>query len=102
MLNDLADEYQHQQIYPAINQLFAALAQCPFKNIKVVILGQDPYHTPNVANGLAFAVDHPNHLTPSLKNIYKKLEIEHNLNASIRFLDLKNWTKQGVLLINTT
>ncbi|AUR50903.1 uracil-DNA glycosylase [Aquella oligotrophica] len=90
-------------IYPPKSKIFYALSGLNPANIKVVIIGQDPYHGENQANGLAFAVNHGTTLPPSLKNIFKELILEFNpilteLNASL----LENWKSQGVLLLNST
>lgn len=91
-------------IFPPLPQVFTALNLCDFEQIKVVIIGQDPYHQPGQANGLAFSVLEGQPLPPSLRNIFKELtnDIEaaqkpkEHLNG-----DLTSWAKQGVLLLNT-
>ncbi|NVJ68258.1 MAG: uracil-DNA glycosylase [Gammaproteobacteria bacterium] len=86
-------------IYPAKKKVFQALNSTPFDQVKVVILGQDPYHGPNQANGLCFSVNKEIPLPPSLRNIYK--EIEQDLGCEMpRHGDLSHWAKQGVLLLN--
>ena len=95
-------EYLSQKtIYPPPDQIFSAFQFTPFDQVKVVILGQDPYHGPNQANGLCFSV-HPEVRTPpSLVNIYK--EINQDLDIPIPDNgDLSHWAKQGVLLLNAT
>lgn len=94
-------EYTTQRCYPPGKQIFAAFDYCPFNELKVVIIGQDPYHGPNQANGLCFSVNdgiiHP----PSLINIFK--EIEQDLETSYpKSGNLERWAKQGVLLLNAT
>ena len=94
-------EYQDNVCYPKGSLIFSALNNCVFDKVKLVILGQDPYHNPNQANGLAFSV--PENIThpPSLVNIFK--EIQQDLNTSYPVSgDLMNWVKQGVLLLNST
>ena len=91
----LTSEYSSQQIYPPQKEIFSALNLTPFNNVNVVILGQDPYHGPNQAHGLAFSVKSPCSPPPSLKNIFKELNISPDNG------DLTSWAKQGVLLINT-
>ncbi len=87
-------------IYPPKSQVFQALKSTPFAQVKVVILGQDPYHGPNQANGLCFSVNHDIPLPPSLVNIYK--EIEQDLNCTMpNHGDLTTWAEQGVLLLNS-
>ena len=94
-------EYQDNVCYPKGSLIFSALNNCVFDKVKLVILGQDPYHNPNQANGLAFSV--PENIThpPSLVNIFK--EIQQDLNTGYPFSgDLMNWVNQGVLLLNST
>lgn len=95
----LQDEYAHKTIYPPKNEVFTALRLTPLDQVKVVILGQDPYHGPNQAHGLAFSVNPQCPLPPSLKNIYKELEDEYQTPIS-RSGDLRDWARQGVLLLN--
>lgn len=95
------EEYQSGVVYPAPKNIFRAFDLCPFKDVKVVILGQDPYHGPGQANGLCFAVEEGVTLPPSLKNIYK--EITADLGAAPEQSgDLARWALQGVLLLNAT
>ena len=94
-------EYLHKTVYPHPNNIFRALALCPFNEVKVVILGQDPYHGPRQAHGLCFSVEEGVAIPPSLKNIFK--EMEDDLGASVsRSGDLTYLAKQGVLLLNAT
>lgn len=88
-------------IYPPSGQIFAALQQTPPERVRVVILGQDPYHGPQQANGFAFSVNPGQKLPPSLRNIFKELnsDIGCEIPASG---DLTKWAQQGVLLLNTT
>jgi uracil-DNA glycosylase len=94
-------EYSTQTIFPLRENVFKAFELCPLPQVKVVILGQDPYHQPNQAHGLSFSVPLGIPLPRSLRNIYK--EIEHDLNVSMNYEsgDLSYLAKQGVLLINT-
>ena len=95
------DEYSHQTIYPIGANIFRAFELCPFDQVKVVIIGQDPYHGPGQANGLCFSVNDKVALPPSLKNIYK--EIESDLGVKMPTSgNLDNWSRQGVLLLNAT
>lgn len=88
-------------VYPAPKNIFNAFDLCPLDNVKVVIIGQDPYHEPNQAHGLCFSVLPPTPLPPSLQNIYK--EIESDLGCpSVTNGDLTYWAQQGVLLLNST
>ncbi|MBJ6118399.1 uracil-DNA glycosylase [Pontibacter sp. BT310] len=95
------DEYNSQKVYPPGNQIFNAFKMCPFDQVKVVILGQDPYHGPNQANGLAFSVSDEVRTPPSLINIFKEIksDLGKDLPASG---NLERWAKQGVLLLNAT
>jgi uracil-DNA glycosylase len=97
-------EYQTPQrtIYPAKEHIFRALQEVEYEKVKVVILGQDPYHGPEQAMGLSFAV--PNHLRPkppSLVNIFKEVQSDLGQNMDLSVTDLLSWAQQGVLLLNT-
>ncbi len=94
-------EYQTKIIYPPKENIFAAFNTTPFHQVKVVILGQDPYHGPNQANGLSFSVNQGVKLPPSLQNIYKELNADLG-NEISNSGDLSAWAKQGVLLLNAT
>lgn len=89
-----------EEQYPSPDKIFEAFRFCDLKDTKVVILGQDPYHGPNQANGLAFSVNRDQKIPPSLKNIYKELKNDLNIEPPSHG-DLTDWTKQGVLLLNT-
>lgn len=93
------DEYEHKVIFPPKKLVFSAFTT-DLNDVKVVILGQDPYHTPGAAEGLAFSVPASQPIPPSLINIYKEIDsdIGHHNNPSG---SLRNWQKQGVLLLNT-
>lgn len=94
-------EYQQSRIYPPGSRIFAAFDACAFEDVKVVILGQDPYHGPRQANGLAFSVSDEVPLPPSLRNIYK--ELQNDLGVPLPDTgDLERWARQGVLLLNAT
>jgi len=96
------EEYAKKKVYPAPKNIFRAFDLTPFNEVKVVILGQDPYHGARQAVGLSFAVESDVALPPSLRNIYK--EIEDDLGVSMKDADgdLTRWAKQGVLLLNAT
>ena len=95
------EEYEAGAVYPPPAAIFRAFDFCPFDQVKVVILGQDPYHGPGQANGLCFAVNEGVKLPPSLQNIYK--EIESDLGVKLPESGaLEGWAKQGVLLLNAT
>ena len=88
-------------VYPEPKNIFNAFDLCPFDKVKVVIIGQDPYHEPGQAHGLCFSVLPPTAIPPSLVNIYK--EIESDLGRkSVTNGDLTYWAEQGVLLLNST
>ena len=94
-------EYATQTIYPPAKLIFNAFDQCPFDRLKVVILGQDPYHGPGQAHGLCFSVNDGVDFPPSLRNIFK--EIQADTGAPIPASgNLERWAKQGVLLLNAT
>lgn len=96
----LEQEYATQTIYPAKENVFNALNTTPYEEVKVVILGQDPYHGEGQAHGLSFSVQKGITPPPSLKNIYK--ELASDLGCTIpTHGDLTKWAKQGVLLLNT-
>ena len=96
----LISEYKNKTIYPHMNNIFNALKFTSYKDVKVVILGQDPYHGPNQAHGLSFSVNKGVKIPPSLLNIYK--ELHDDLGCYIPNNGyLEGWTKQGVLLLNT-
>ncbi|NEM97505.1 uracil-DNA glycosylase [Pontibacter burrus] len=95
------DEYKSEKVYPPGNLIFHAFEMCPFEDVKVVILGQDPYHGPNQANGLAFSVRDGIRTPPSLINIFK--EIKSDLGKDLPPTgNLERWAQQGVLLLNAT
>jgi uracil-DNA glycosylase len=94
-------EYKTYQIYPPGKEIFRAFDACNFENLKVVIIGQDPYHGPGQANGLCFSVRPDVKMPPSLVNIFK--EIKNDLGKTIPANgDLGRWAEQGVLLLNAT
>ena len=99
LINFIKKEYKEKTIYPKQNEVFNAFRYTDFDDIKVVILGQDPYHGPNQAEGLSFSVSNEVLKPPSLQNIFKELESD----LGIQFPEensLKPWAKQGVLLLN--
>lgn len=94
-------EYASGKIYPEGKNIFRAFELCPFESIKVVILGQDPYHGPKQANGLCFSVNEGIRQPPSLQNIFKEISTDTGAQMP-QTGNLDNWAKQGVLLINAT
>ena len=94
-------EYATTRVYPPGSQMFAAFDACPFDKVKVVILGQDPYHEPGQAHGLCFSVNDGVPFPPSLQNIFK--EIHDYIGTPVPMSgDLTRWANQGVLLLNAT
>lgn len=97
----LIEEYQTRKVYPDMHDLFNALHFTAYKDVKVVIIGQDPYHGPNQAHGLSFSVKPGVSVPPSLQNIYK--ELARDLGCTIPPHGyLEKWARQGVLLLNTS
>lgn len=95
------NEYTSGHVYPPAKLIFNAFDLCPFDNVKVVIIGQDPYHGPGQAHGLCFSVPEGIDFPPSLVNIFK--EINDDLHVEIpQSGNLERWAKQGVLLLNAT
>lgn len=95
-------EYTAGIVYPNSNNVFTAFHLTPFHKVKVVILGQDPYHGAGQANGLSFAVSGEQRLPPSLQNIFKEVESDLGQPLLHRDGDLSRWATQGVLLLNST
>lgn len=94
------NEYKNTKVYPQPKDIFRAFDLCSFDKVKVVILGQDPYHGAGQANGLSFAVNEKIVLPPSLQNIFKEIEADIGI-APEKNGDLSRWAKQGVLLLNS-
>lgn len=90
-----------KKIYPDSINLFRAFRETPLESVKVVIVGQDPYHGPGQANGLAFGVRNGLPIPPSLRNIFKEVEREFGVSIPKDQSDLVGWAKQGVLLLNS-
>ena len=100
-LTDLVlESYQKHVVYPAMDHIFQALNLCPFSRLKVVIIGQDPYHGPNQAHGLSFSVQPGVKQPPSLKNIFKELNSDIPAFRIPASGNLESWAHQGVLLLN--
>ncbi len=96
----LANEYKTQTVYPNMNDIFNALKYTDYQNVKVVILGQDPYHQPNQAHGLCFSVKKGVNPPPSLQNMYKEIHAEYGYPIP-NHGELTYWAEQGVLMLNT-
>jgi len=96
----LKKEYSSYEIYPCEEKIFNAINHLPLEKIKVVIIGQDPYHEPGQAQGLSFSVPENIEIPPSLVNIMKEIESDLNIKCK-KSGNLERWAKQGVLLLNT-
>ena len=99
LINYINEEYKEKTIYPKKTEVFNAFKYTDYDNVKVVILGQDPYHGPNQAEGLSFSVSNEVIKPPSLKNIFKELESDLEIPFP-EYNSLKPWAKEGVLLLN--
>lgn len=101
LVSFLKDEYREQIVFPPETKIFHAFNLCPFERVKVVIIGQDPYHGPGQAHGLCFSVSDGLSFPPSLRNIFK--EIQNDLGSPLpESGDLSRWAKQGVFLMNAS
>ena len=101
LTNFVRDAYTHHQIFPPAKLIFNAFDLCPFDKVKVVIIGQDPYHGLGQAHGLSFSVNEGIALPPSLKNIYQEIRSDLGIQP-LSHGNLERWAKQGVLLLNAT
>ena len=100
LLNKVDEEYSKYKVYPPRGKIFSALTNCDINDVKVVILGQDPYHNENQAHGMSFSVKPGQDAPPSLQNIYKELQSDCGCYIPNNGY-LKKWADQGVLLLNT-
>ena len=94
------NEYETKTIFPKKEDIFNSFNYCSYSNVKVVVIGQDPYHNFNQAHGLAFSVIKGNKIPPSLRNIYKELNSDLGIDIPSHG-ELTSWAKQGILLLNT-
>lgn len=101
LTNFLENEYRSKTIYPQKEMIFNAFDKCPYDKVKVVIIGQDPYHGPGQAHGLCFSVNEGIKPPPSLNNIFKELESDLGISTPTSG-NLTRWAEQGVLLLNAT
>ncbi len=101
LMDFVEKEYTMHTCYPEMSSIFAAFNACSFQDTRVVILGQDPYHGPNQANGLCFSVKNTVPHPPSLQNIFKEISLDLSTNYP-ESGDLERWAQQGVLLLNAT
>lgn len=99
LIKNVKNEYNNKIIYPKYKDIFKAFKLCNIDDVKVVIIGQDPYHGENEATGLAFSVEDNIKTPPSLRNIFIELNDDLKINKTNNSLD--NWAKQGVFLINS-
>lgn len=95
----LEEKYESGEVFPPREQIYTAFELTPFENVRVVILGQDPYHGKGQSHGLAFSVNDGVKIPPSLRNMYKELESDLGIRRTTG--SLKDWAKEGVLLLNT-
>jgi len=102
LIDQVSDSYLRETVYPPFDQVFHALEATPLNQVKVVIIGQDPYFNPGQANGMAFSVGAGTRLPPSLVNIYKELFYEYGYPVPKTNGSLEPWARQGVLLLNAT
>ena len=100
LMQTLTDEYSKYTIYPTMENIFSALNYVKYDDVKVVIIGQDPYHEPNQAMGMSFSVPKNEKIPPSLVNIFKEIEGDLNIKCEQNG-DLSRWARQGVLLLNS-
>ena len=101
LISFVKEEYSKSRCFPKGNQIFSAFDFCPFDDVKVVIIGQDPYHGYGQANGLCFSVNDGVPFPPSLINIFKEIELDVNIPFP-KSGNLERWAKQGILLLNAT
>ena len=101
LTNFIKEEYKSKTVYPPAKDIFSAFDHCNLNDLKVIIIGQDPYHGAGQANGLCFSVKEGVKIPPSLRNIFKELGNEYE-NYNPKSGDLTHWAKQGVLMINAT
>lgn len=101
LLGRVSEYYKTDTVYPKQADVFRAFDLCPFSQVRVVILGQDPYHGADQANGLSFAVQSGMKIPPSLQNIFKEIRSDLGIEPLLDG-DLSRWARQGVLLLNST
>lgn len=101
LMEKVEEEYKTKEVYPLREDLFSAYKMTPYNKVKVVIIGQDPYHGEGEAHGLSFSVRPGVQIPPSLRNIYKELESDVGCYEPL-FGDLSDWANEGVLMLNNT
>jgi uracil-DNA glycosylase len=102
LIETVAEEYQNHVCYPPKELIFSAFNYCSFKDLKVVIIGQDPYHGDGEANGLCFSVNDGVRIPPSLRNIFKEINIDLDSIFTPTSGNLEKWAQQGILLLNAS
>jgi uracil-DNA glycosylase len=102
LMKDVEEEYQNQTCFPPKDLIFSAFNNCSLENLKVVIIGQDPYHGEGEANGLCFSVNDSVKIPPSLRNIFRELNTDLESIFFPTSGNLESWAKQGVLLLNAS
>jgi uracil-DNA glycosylase len=102
LMVSVAEEYDNTVCFPPKELIFSAFNQCNFENIKVVIIGQDPYHGEGEANGLCFSVNDSVKIPPSLRNIFREINSDFDTIFTPNSGNLERWAQQGVLLLNAT
>ena len=100
LMDFVRGEYKNKKVFPKPQDVFRAFELTPFLQVRVVILGQDPYHDDNQAHGLCFSVPEGEKLPPSLKNVYKEIESDLGVKKDFSIGNLEHWAKQGVFLLN--
>jgi uracil-DNA glycosylase len=102
LMESVNEEYLSNKCYPLKELIFSAFDYCSFDNLKVVIIGQDPYHGEGEANGLCFSVNDSVKIPPSLKNIFREINLDFDALLMPTSGNLERWAKQGILLLNAT
>jgi uracil-DNA glycosylase len=102
LMKEVEDEYQNQTCFPPKDLIFSAFNNCSLENLKVVIIGQDPYHGEGEANGLCFSVNDSVKIPPSLRNIFREMNTDLDSIFFPTTGNLESWAKQGVLLLNAS
>ncbi|TRX42848.1 uracil-DNA glycosylase [Flavobacterium restrictum] len=102
LLKSVDDEYQNHTCFPPEDLIFAAFNSCSFQDLKVVIIGQDPYHGDGEANGLCFSVNDGVRIPPSLRNIFREINDDFDSVFMPTSGNLEHWSKQGILLLNAS
>jgi uracil-DNA glycosylase len=102
LMETVVDEYDNSTCYPPKELIFSSFNYCSFKDLKVVIIGQDPYHGEGEANGLCFSVNDGVRIPPSLRNIFKEINIDLDSVFMPTSGNLDSWAKQGILLLNAS